>query len=98
MCVTGALLGFERQIVAWADRPPYRSASSPESRRLDVETLLARLPEAPSTLTLRRDPAEPAEAAYGRERTVYLNPYTGVILGEGSKRTHDFFQQVTNWH
>jgi len=98
MCVTGALLGFERQIVAWADRGPYRSAPPTGAQKLDVETLLAKLPEAPSTLTLRSDPAEPAEAGYGRERTVYLNPYTGSILGEGSKGIHDFFQQVTNWH
>jgi uncharacterized iron-regulated membrane protein len=98
MCVTGVLLGFERQILAWADRGAYRSAPAPGRQRLDVEALLAKLPDAPSSITLRSDPTEPAEAGFGRERTVYLNPYTGSILGEGSKRAHDFFQQVTNWH
>jgi uncharacterized iron-regulated membrane protein len=98
MCITGVLLGFERQVLAWADRGGYRSVPPPGAQRLGVEALLARLPEAPATLTLRSDPTEPAEASYGRERTVYINPYTGTILGEGSKLAHDFFQQVTNWH
>src|SRR5262249_6249514 len=98
MCVTGVLLGFERQIVAWADRGAYRTIPPPGAQRLGVEALLAKLPDPPSALTLRTDPAEPAEAAYGRDRTVYLNVYTGAILGEGSKRTHDFFQVVTNLH
>jgi uncharacterized iron-regulated membrane protein len=98
MCVTGVLLGFERQILAWADRGAYRWTPSSGEQRLGVEALLAKLPEAPATFTLHRDSAEPAEASYGRDRTVYLNPYSGTILGDGSKRTHDFFQQVTNWH
>jgi len=98
MCVTGVLLGFERQIVAWADRGPYRIAPAAGAQKLGAEALLAKLPEAPSTLTLRSDPSEPAEAGFGRERTVYLNPYTGAILGEGSKGVHEFFTQVTNWH
>src|SRR5262245_20104647 len=98
MCVTGALLGFERQILAWADRGSYRSAPAPGTSKLPVETLLAKLSEPPATFTLRSDPREPAEAGYGRERTVYMNPYTGAILGEGSKAAHAFFQTMTDWH
>jgi uncharacterized iron-regulated membrane protein len=98
MCITGVLLGFERQIVARADRGPYRSAPPAGAQRMGVEALLAKLPGSPDTLTLWSDPSEPAEAGFGRERTVYLNPYTGVVLGEGSRAVHEFFQQMTNWH
>jgi uncharacterized iron-regulated membrane protein len=98
MCVTGALLGFERQIVAWADRGSFHVVPPAGAQKLGAEALLAKLPEAPSTLTMRSDPSEPVEAGFGRERTVYLNPYTGAVLGEGSKGVHKFFTQVTDWH
>jgi uncharacterized iron-regulated membrane protein len=52
----------------------------------------------PSGLTLRSDPAAPAAINLGRERTMLLNPYTGAILGEGSKHARDFFRSVTNVH
>jgi uncharacterized iron-regulated membrane protein len=34
----------------------------------------------------------------GRGRSVYVNPYTGEVLGEGSKKVHAFFRAVTDWH
>jgi len=46
---------------------------------------------------MRRDPTEPVEAAFGRERTVFLDAYTGAILGEGLPRVRRFFQTVTEW-
>jgi uncharacterized iron-regulated membrane protein len=35
---------------------------------------------------------------FGRERTLYVNPYTGQALGEGSARVRGFFHGVTDWH
>lgn len=103
MSVTGVLLAFERQLTEWADRdlrviPPEAGAS-----RLSVSALLAGVrvtePDAmPSGLTLRSDPEAPAAINLGRERTVFVNPYTGAILSEGSKRARDFFRSVTNVH
>jgi uncharacterized iron-regulated membrane protein len=67
-----------------------------------VETLIQRVRDAehavPSTLTLRSDPDAPAEAGFGRERSLFVNPYTGQILGEGSKTVREFFRGVENWH
>jgi uncharacterized iron-regulated membrane protein len=34
---------------------------------------------------------------YGQE-SVYLNPYTGEVLGNGSRQPREFFQKVRNWH
>jgi uncharacterized iron-regulated membrane protein len=107
MSVTGVLLTYERQIVHWADTrgyhvtPPY-----PGAARLSVETLLARFSEARpgaaiTTVTLRADVSEPvaiALAGPGGGRTIFVNPYTGAAMGEGSKRVRDFFRVVTDWH
>lgn len=103
MSATGVLLMYERQITEWADRG-YRSAPpSPGAARLPVEALVARVLEAqsgaaPSSITLQADPAAPAAVGLGRGRSVYVNPYTGQILGEGSKKVRAFFHAVTDWH
>ena len=102
MSITGVLLMYEKQMTAWADRS-YRLASPPSgAMRLPVETLLGRVREErsalPSTFTLRSDPAAPAALGFGRESIVYINPYTGEILGEGAKGIRTFFRVVTDWH
>ena len=48
--------------------------------------------------TLDMKPEAPAEASFGRERTVFLNVYTGEVLGEGSHQVRAFFRTVTDWH
>ncbi|HET8781456.1 MAG TPA: PepSY-associated TM helix domain-containing protein [Pyrinomonadaceae bacterium] len=103
MCVTGVLLAYEKQITSWADTRGYRSAPpATEARHLPVETLVAKAREArggnPSAITLKSDPAAPAEVAFGREATLFVNPYSGQVLGEGSQRVRGFFRGVTDWH
>jgi uncharacterized iron-regulated membrane protein len=102
MSVTGTLLMYERQITEWADRG-YRSDPVPGAARLSAEALLARAaaaaPDAtPASLTLQSDPAAPAAVSLGRGRSVYLNPFTGRVLGEGAPRVRAFFRAVTDWH
>jgi uncharacterized iron-regulated membrane protein len=46
---------------------------------------------------LRRDPERPVAFTYGRD-TLYVNPYTGAILGQGSQGVRRFFRTVTDWH
>src|SRR6185436_19062223 len=103
MCVTGVLLAYEKQITSWADTRGYRSAPlSSETRHLPIETLIAKAREArsasPTAITLKSDAAAPAEIAFGREATLFVNPYSGQVLGEGSQRTRSFFRGVTDWH
>jgi uncharacterized iron-regulated membrane protein len=102
MAATGTLLMYERQITDWADRT-YRSTPPAGAARLPVETLIARVlaerpGTPPSSVTLRADPAAPALVSLGRERTLYVNAYTGQILGEGSRQARAFFRGVTGWH
>jgi uncharacterized iron-regulated membrane protein len=103
MCVTGVLLTYEKQIISWADTRGYRSAPpTAESKRLPVEELINKAREArganPTAVTLKSDPAAPAEIGFGRETTLFVNPYTAAILGEGSPRVRSFFRGVTEWH
>lgn len=104
MSVTGVLLAYEKQITAWADSHNCREvAASPGGERLTVEAMIAAvkqtMPDAsPSTVTLRSDPTAPAALSFTGGRTVFVNPYTGETVGEGSKGTRDFFRTVTDWH
>lgn len=97
MCVTGALLTVERQTLDWADRHDARVVPMPGAKRLALFDLIAKLGGPPSAVTLRSDPSEPVEVVLGRS-TVYVNPYTGAITGQPSKRAHEFFEDLRAWH
>src|SRR5688500_6251192 len=101
MSVTGVLLMYERQITAWADEntvtpPPDQPA------RMPMETMLRRLREvetnAPTAITISSDPTAATAFSFGREKTLYANPYTRDVLGEGCKTAHAFFQTMIEWH
>ena len=103
MSVTGVALTYERQMIAWADGAYGPVPSTPDSRRLPVADLidLARRVEGsgtPSTLTVRHDAAAPVVVGFGRDRALFVDPYTGAVLGEGSVRTRAFFSALRSWH
>src|SRR5262245_55137015 len=94
MSVTGVLLTYERQIIAWADTRNYQIAPPfPGAARLSVEAMLAKVRESQpdaniTTVTLQTDASEPAAVAFaaspgaapGSARTVFVNSYTGAVL------------------
>lgn len=100
MSVTGTLLMYQKQITAWADGAQVTPPAN--ATRLPVETLLAKVSEkesaAPSAITLSSLPDAPATFSFGREKTIFVNPYTGELLGEGSKTVRAFFQSMIEWH
>lgn len=103
MSVTGVLLAYEKQITSWADTRNYRSAPpTTDAQRLPIETLIAKAREIrqgnPTAVTVKSDPLAPAEIAFGREATIFVNAYTGSIYGEGSPAVRSFFRTVTDWH
>ncbi len=103
MSVTGVLLTYEKQIIRWADTRTYREAPpTPGAQRLPIDRLVQAVSSANggaavTTVTLWADRSAPAAVAIGT-RPVYINPYTGVVLGEGSEKTRAFFRRVTDWH
>ena len=103
MSVTGVLLTYEKQMLRWADTRSLDGAPpSPAAPRLDVATIVERAraasPGSPTAVTWRAGADAPVEVVYGRERTVFLNAYTGAVLGQGSAGARRFFRVVTDWH
>ncbi len=101
MSVTGVLLAFERQITERADRAALEKAvalPSPGTPRLPVETLIGKASGRPSSITIQANPTAPVAVSLGREKTVYVDPYTGQVLGEGAPKVRAFFRAVTDWH
>ncbi len=96
MCLTGIMLAFERQINAW-DASRYRVAASEHLPRIPLDRLLQSRHQ-PSMVTLRSDARAALEFVYGRERTAFVDPYTGAVLGQGSKPIRQFFSTVEKWH
>lgn len=101
MASTGVLLSYERQITEAANG--FSLTPPANGKKLGPEELLAALQAAqpgaaPSGLTIQADPGDPAFFQFGREKTVFVDPYTGAVLGEGAKKTRAFFQFVTGLH
>ena len=102
MSVTGVLLTYQRQITAWADTRGYRIEPAPQ--RLPADALLQRVAESrpdlsPTALVIRSEPAAPASFTIGTGRQLFVDPYTGEVLGEGNGQgVRAFFRVVVEWH
>ena len=101
MSVTGVLLTYERQMLDWANHD-LRSVPARGEVRLPLGKLLANAAEiqgtAPSGATWRADSAAPVMVSFGRGGLLYVNPYTGAVLGEGAKGWREFFHLTTDIH
>jgi uncharacterized iron-regulated membrane protein len=102
MSVTGVLLTYERQMIAWADSHFRSVPPSPEAARLSVETLLGRLAHerpdlVPTAITIGSAPDAPVVLSVP-QRTVYADAYSGAWLGEGSQGVRRFMTELRAWH
>jgi len=101
MSVTGLLLAYQRQIVAWADRGQWGAVQS-GGERMSIETLVAQVSRTksanPSAVLVRSDREMPVELTFARGEVSFVNPYTGAVLGEGSQSVRAFFRTMTSWH
>jgi uncharacterized iron-regulated membrane protein len=102
MSVTGVILTYERQILAWADRAGY-SAPAPGAQRLTLEELVEadklRRPEfTPTTITLRNEADAQVVLGAGRSGSVLVDPYSGELREPGAQGLREFFSAVTGWH
>jgi uncharacterized iron-regulated membrane protein len=103
MCVTGVLLTYERQLIAWADSGFRSVKPATTSRPLAIDTLLERLREShpeltPATVTIRAEDDAAAAVATG-QRTLYVDRYSGAVVGEASRGgVRKFMADLRAWH
>ncbi len=102
MAATGVILSFERQIVDFADRD-VRSVTVPsDARPRPLNDLLNTVRHAgigePSAIVVRNEPQAATQFSIGRGKTIFVDPYTGAVLGPSSTGAHDFFFTVERLH
>lgn len=104
MCVTGALLSFESNILEFAESEMRVVKFSDENaQRLSINEIIGKIqiakPNAkPSGITFQNDKNAAVTVSLGRDGQVFVNPYTGEITGEGSKGWRGFFRTVEDAH
>jgi uncharacterized iron-regulated membrane protein len=102
LSATGCILVYEKQAIAWQERgycsapPPADTSPLPLDRLLAIAT--ATTGKQPSAAIMRADANAPVEIDFGHEQRVFLNRYTGAVLGSGAVRTRAFFDAVTGLH
>src|SRR5918994_7309099 len=102
MSATGVILMYEHQLVEYAGRAGRDVVPPAGAARLSLDEVVAKAraqnPDArPTGLVLRNEPTASVAVGFGREGATYVNPYTGAVLGSGSK-LHDWFHSVIDWH
>ena len=99
MSVTGVLLMYEKQMIAWFDQRSLPAMST--GPRMSPENLLAQARKdrgsLPTAIALAADPAAPVQLTFGRE-VAYQDPSTGRLIGPGNTGVRQFFRSVTDWH
>lgn len=101
MCVTGAALSFEKNILEWVEQDQRRVPIS--DLRLSTAQILGKVIEArpnsrPASYASQNDPGAAVTVGLGSEGSVFVDPYTGAITGSGSKVTRSFFRFNTDLH
>ena len=101
MCVTGALLSFERQIVEFAERDAREVSSHSGAPAISPQAVLEKVREArpdakPSGISHTNDPNSAWAINLGREGQIYIDPYSGAILGEGNKSVRNAMSEIRN--
>ena len=103
MCVTGALLAFERQTIEFFERDARWVQEQAGAEKLGPSEVLTKVLEAkpqakPSAIAIKNEPGAAWEISLGREGAVFANPYTGEITGESNKSIRGAMTTLRDWH
>ena len=99
LSVTGVLLTYETQITRWAEGGYDVSAgAAPLPADRLAELALSETGGQASALVFSNDPEAAVLATSGRDGKLFLDPYSGATLGEGSTATGAFFTKVMFLH
>ena len=102
MSLTGLILTYEWQLERWSFRN-YISAEAGTGRPLTVGQLLANVTEVDpevsvGSVILRADPREPAAVSVGAGRLLFLDRYSGQVLGDNNSAMRRLLRQVRSIH
>jgi uncharacterized iron-regulated membrane protein len=102
MSVTGVILTYERQLLAWADRATY-ATPAPGARPLPLEQLIegakvSRPDFSAATVSVRNEPGAPVTLGAGRNASLLVDRYSGEIREPAAPGLRAFFGAMTGWH
>lgn len=99
---TGILLAFQQQCIAFEERNISAIAASPHQQYLPPEVLLRiaahSASEPPAQLVYFARPDAPVMFQLDRFAVLYMNPYTGAVMGRGAVRTREAFRRIEGIH
>ena len=103
MSATGVAIAFEQEILAWIDRDVARVAE-PATAKSQALAELGRAVAVqhpdfkPTTVLVPRDRGAAYTYRMGRDRTLYVDPFTGAAAGPKSHAAHDLLHTLEEWH
>lgn len=101
LAITGSILAFQPQIVAFAESSE-QIISASQATCVAPSDLLKNASEyhhgSATTLTLFSDVHRPAEVAFGADSVVLVNTCDGRIIGDGAGKLRRFFSSVRDLH
>lgn len=103
LAATGVLMTYQKQLQSWADlrglngAPPVAGAAVLPTAQL-VNAAQAKRAGKPSAVRWRSDVDAPVEVIFGNSGSVFINAYTGAVLGNGADGLRDFFRKVGGIH
>lgn len=103
MSATGAVLAFQPQLLERLERDQRYVSVPSDAVRLGPSALLrqaaaARPRDAAVSITMASDPSRSVTISFGPRATVFVDPYSGRVLGSGAPRVRALFQSMTEWH
>ena len=104
MCVTGAILSFESNILEFAESDMrFVAVPSENSQKLSANEIITKIQAAkpnvkPTSISIANEENAAINVSFGREGQAYVNPFTGEITGEGAKNWRGFFRVVEDLH
>ena len=101
LAVTGSILTFQPQIVAFAEKS-IQITSPTQGSCVAPSDLLKNASDyrhgSATALALFSDPHRPAEVSFGSDSVVLVNSCDGRVIGNGAERLRGFFSGVKDLH
>lgn len=103
MSFTGAVLAFQDELIAWAERD-VRTVRPPDGvqalslDRIWTDFAAAHPDESCTGIVLPADARAAIALQVGRETTYYANPYTGAVGRPTSTAAAEFMRTMVAWH